>query len=359
MDAIVKKKENVCNPMDLMNTIGRELQEIFELSSIKDGETRLGIKDLASKERLNDRQIDKVCEILGRGDEMKDFIKSFQDNYELQKAKAKESYAQSKKNFTKLKKVLPLLRNEFNDGIDRLDDIIDYFGVDTEEEIFEEAESVAALFRQQNNVKVDPVNLKAWLRRGELDYEKINLPEYDETRFADWIDGRDWEAHLDDEDYFKALPQKLSVYGVALVLVPYLPNTVYGAVRWKDGHPLIQISDRNQDLATCWFTLFHEFGHVLKHRNEDIFEGALNEPKSTKDKREREANKFANSYLFKGDDLRKEVFENVREGEFMTASDMAEKYKVNIIFVAYWFIKAQYQPTFQKRVHIDFVSLYQ
>ena len=29
---------------------------------------------------------------------MKDFIKSFQDNYELQKAKAKESYAQSKKN---------------------------------------------------------------------------------------------------------------------------------------------------------------------------------------------------------------------------------------------------------------------
>ena len=57
MDAIVKKKENVCNPMDLMNTIGRELQEIFELSSIKDGETRLGIKDLASKERLNDRQV--------------------------------------------------------------------------------------------------------------------------------------------------------------------------------------------------------------------------------------------------------------------------------------------------------------
>ena len=256
MDAIVKKKKNVCNPMDLMNTIGRELQEIFELSSIKDGESRLGIKDLASKERLNKKQIDKVCEILGRGDEMKDFIRSFQDNYELQKAKAKESYAQSKKNFTKLKMVLPLLRNEFNDGNDRLDDIIDYFGVDSEEEIFEEAESVAALFRQQNNVKVDPVNLKAWLRRGELDYEKIILPEYDETKFAGWIEGRDWEAHLDDEDYFKALPQKLSVYGVALVLVPYLPNTVYGAVRWKDGHPLIQISDRNQDLATCWFTLF-------------------------------------------------------------------------------------------------------
>ena len=138
MDAVVKKKENVCNPMDLMNTIGRELQEIFELSSIKDGESRLGIKDLASKERLNEKQIDKVCEILGRGDEMKDFIRSFQDNYELQKAKAKESYAQSKKNFTKLKMVLPLLRNEFNDGNDRLDDIIDYFGVDSEEEIFEE-----------------------------------------------------------------------------------------------------------------------------------------------------------------------------------------------------------------------------
>lgn len=359
MDAIVKKKENVSNPMDLMNTIGSELLEIFELSGIRDGESRMGIKDLASKERLNAKQIDKVCKILGRGDEMKDFIRSFQENYGLQKARARVSYAQSKKNFTKLKTVLPLLRNEFNDGIDRLDDIIDYFGVESEEEIFEEAESVAALFRQQNNVKVDPVNLKAWLRRGELDYKKINLPEYDATRFSAWIDGRDWESHLEDEDYFKALPQKLSVYGVALVLVPYLPNTVYGAVRWKDGRPLIQISDRNQDLATCWFTLFHEFGHVLMHKDEDIFEGALNEPKSKINKREKEANKFANSYLFKGDDLRKEVFENARGGEFMTASDMAEKHKVNIIFVAYWFIKAQYQPTFQKRVHIDFVSLYQ
>ncbi len=359
MDTIVKKKENVCNPMELMNTIGRELQEIFELSSIKDGETRLGIKDLAAKERLSDRQIDKVCKILERGDEMRDFIKSFQDNYERQKVKAKESYSQSKKNFTRLKKIIPLLRNEFNDGNDRLDDIIDFFGVSSEEEIFEEAESVAALFRQQNNVSVDPVNLKAWLRRGELDYEKVNLPEYNEKGFTEWIEEREWASFIDDENYFKTLPEKLSVYGVALVLVPYLANTVYGAVRWKDGHPLIQISDRNQDLATCWFTLFHEFGHVLKHRNEDIFEGALNEPKSKKDKREREANKFANNYLFNGDDLRKDVFEKARGGDLMTASDMAEKYKVNIIFVAYWFIKAQYQPTFQKRVHIDFVSLYQ
>lgn len=358
MDAIVKKKENVCNPMELMNTIGRELQVIFELSSIKDGEARLGIKDLASKEKLSEKQIDKVCEILNRGDEMREFIRSFQTNYAEQKAKAKESYKQSKKNFTKLKKILPLLRNEFNDGNDRLDDIIDYFGVDSEEEIFKEAESVAALFRQQNNVKVDPVNLKAWLRRGELDYERLNLPEYDEEKFKKWIDSKEWVSFLDDENYFKSLHQKLSVFGIALVLVPYLQNTVYGAVRWKDGHPLIQISDRNQDLATCWFTLFHEFGHVLMHRNEEIFEGTLNEPKSKKDKREREANKFANNYLFNGDNLRKEVFNIARVGGVMTASALAEKYKVNLILVAYWLIKAQYQPTFQKRVHIDFVSMY-
>ena len=152
---------------------------------------------------------------------------------------------------------------KFNDGNDRLDDIIDYFGVNSEEEIFKEAETVAALFREQNNVKVDPVNLKAWLRRGDLDYERFNLPEYDEKAFADWIEAREWASFLGDESYFKSLPEKLSVFGVALVLVPYLKNTVYGAVRWKDGHPLIQISDRNQDLATCWFTLFHEFGHVI------------------------------------------------------------------------------------------------
>ena len=359
MMQFTKHKENVANPLLMLNTIGEEVCCLFSNYGYENAEVLLKIPNLAKKERLSQIQIRKICAMLNGGDSMYAFLDTFQNNYLQEKQKGLISYKQSKKNFTRLKMVLPLLRNEYNDGLDRLDDILDYFNVLSEQDIFVAAEKTAALFRQQNNVDVDPVNLKAWLRRGELDFERMNLPEYDKEELSRWIDSRQWEAYLEDESYLKSLPNILSRFGVALVLVPFLPKTVYGAVRWFDGHPLIQISDRGQDLATCWFTLFHEFGHILLHEKADIFEGSMNDSKVSKIQREREANKFANHYLFNGDDLRKEIFASVQKGECIVPSSLAKKYNVNLIFVAYWLIKAQYQPTFQKRIHIDFTSVYQ
>lgn len=352
-------KVDVLNPLSMFNTVGKELEEIFLSRGVTDASLRMGIKDLAGKEKLTDKQIEKAKDLLEMDDEFCKYLHKFQEDYQLEKEKCKASYKEAKKNFTRLKDILPLLRNEFNDGMDRLEDILDFFDADSEKEVFQSSETIAALFRQQNNVEVDPINLKAWLRRAELDYQQMVLPLYDENAFKQWIDSKEWENHIEDVDYFMGLPEKLAKFGVALIFVPFLKKTVYGAVRWKDGRPLIEISDRNQDLATCWFTLFHEFGHVIKHKNEDILEGELNESKSKKVKRETEANKFANHYLFHGDDLRKEVFACKREGKAPMASYLSEKYGVNILLSAYWLLKAQLNSTFQKRKHIDFTSRYQ
>lgn len=353
-------KEDVLNSLSMFNTVGQELENIFNAHGIdkKQAAKLMECEDLPSKEKLTDKQRTKACEILGKGDELKMFLKNFQEDYLEEKAKCLASYKNSKKSFNKLKNIIPLLRDEFTRGIDKLDDILDYFDVDSEEEIFAESEKTAALFRQQNSVPVDPINLKAWLRRGELDFQKMEVGNYDESGFQAWIDSKEWEQYLNSVDYFMQLPQILARYGVVISLVPFLDHTVYGAVRWFDEKPLIQISDRNQDLATCWFTLFHEFGHVIMHRNESILEGQMNETKSCASKRETEANKFANHYLFNGDDLRKEVFCNKRTGRCMTASQLAIKYGVNPIFTSYWLRKAQYNANFQKRVHIDFLSAY-
>lgn len=348
-------KVGVRNPLSMFNTVGQELMDIFTAHNIDDAEKRMSIKRLSEKERLTPKQIDKACEILGMGDELRNFLIGFQEEYSLDKAKCMAQHKKSKKNFTKLRGILPLLKNEFNDGVDRLDDILDYFDVDSEDEIFSESEEVAVLFRQQNNVDVDPIGLKAWLRRGELDFQKMDLPEYNKEGFMQWIEKREWEANLENTEYFLQLPQVLSVFGIGLVYVPSLPKTVYGAVRWFDNRPLVEISDRNQDLATCWFTLFHEFGHVIKHEHENIFEGEINESKAKKSRRETEANKFANHYLFNGDDLRKEIFANKRSGICMDSYELADRYNVNRLLVCYWLLKAQYMPTFQKRIHIDFI----
>jgi len=260
------EKIPVLNPLTLRNNVGEELADIFEARSIENFERLIGIDDLKSKERLPNKVFKKASEILNAPD-LIEYLADFQKEYLEEKSRYMSNYDQAKKAYTKLKKVLPLLRNEFTEGYDVLDDILDFFGVDSENEIFETSEKQAALFRTQNKMEVDSINLHAWLRRGELDFNALNLPDYDEKGLVDWISSKEWMSHIEDVDYFKSLPAIFSRFGVGLVFVPSLPKTVYGAIRWFNGEPLIQISDRGHDLISCWFTLFHELGHVIKHKN--------------------------------------------------------------------------------------------
>ena len=350
-------KVDVCNPLELLNTVGQEVENVFIVPG-KDAAGFMPVTELRVKTKFSEKEISEICDFLETDDDFAVFIRLYQADYAIEKAKAAASYKKSKKAFNKLKGILPLLRNEFNNGYDRLDDILDYFDVNSEEEVFNMSDNLATLFRRQNNVEVDPVNLYAWLRRGELDFYRLNLSEYNYAALQKWVEYGNWKLHLDDSDYFYSLPEILRLFGVALILVPYLPKTVYGCVRWLDGKPLIQISDRNRDLATCWVTLFHELGHVLLHRNEDILEGQLNDTTIAVSRIEREANKFANHYLFNGDSLRKAVFDRKRTGRPMNADALSAEFSVHPIFTAYWLLKAQYQPSFQRRIPIDFLSRY-
>jgi Zn-dependent peptidase ImmA (M78 family) len=125
------------------------------------------------------------------------------------------------------------------------------------------------------------------------------------------------------------------------VYTPYLDKTVHGAVRWFDNKPLIQISDKGKCLATIWYTLFHEIGHVLLHENDEIFEGNMDLPKAQIDKKEKEANSFAYEYLFNGDNLRKFIFmQRNKYVEETFISTTSSKFSTPKIFVAYWMKKA-------------------
>lgn len=347
------KKVEVLNPLTLRNTVGGELADIFEAHGINGYENMIKVKHLKSKEQLSDKIIKRSADILG-APHLIQYLTGFQKEYMEEKARHKDSYDKAKLAYRKLKKINPMLRNEFTNGYDRLDDILDFFGVDSEDEIFESLEKHTALFREQNNVNVTPINLHAWLRRGELDFNKLDLSDYSEQELMDWVDSRDWERHIEDVDYFKSLPETFSSFGVGLVFVHSLPNTVYGAVRWIKGKPLVQISDRDHNLASCWFTLFHELGHVIKHKNEETCEVEINITKAIQNQQEREANKFANEYLFNGDNLRKEIFRRKKEGEPMNANILSEEFGVSRLFTSYWLLKAQYEPKKQRRISIEF-----
>jgi Zn-dependent peptidase ImmA (M78 family) len=60
--------------------------------------------------------------------------------------------------------------------------------------------------------------------------------------------------------------------GVALVFVPALPRLgIYGATRWLNDKPVIQLSLYLKTNDHLWFTIFHEACHIIRHGRRNIF----------------------------------------------------------------------------------------
>lgn len=339
-----QEKPNVSDPMAVHNTVGQELMELCRANGVD--YTDFG-EGLAGRERLTGRMLGMVRERLGG--EAAEYLVRFERAYKAEKAASRATYRREQRAFAGMREVLPLLGRQYSTGADRLDDLLDFFGCDRVEDV------CCDMARYRRGKAVEPINLAGWLRRGELEFRKMDLCTYDEGAMMAWAESGAWGAHLGDVAYFKALPEEFRRFGVGLVYVPALPKTVYGAIRWYDGRPLIELSDREHDLASCWFTLFHEMGHAVKHRGADICDVEINV--STCERQEREANKFANGFLFGGDDLRKSVFQRKRRGEEMEAEGMAKEFGVEPMMAAYWLRKAQYRPWAQAKVSIQFADL--
>lgn len=351
-------KPEVLNLLTKRNTVGGELADIFEANGIEGYEAALGVSDLRSRERLPKSLIARADRLLGGKEGLQEYLTEFQEKYLADKPAYMDSYRKAKRHYTMLKKALPMLKGEFNAGYDVLDDILDFFDAESEEEVINRSIDQAALFRRQNGVEPDCINLSAWLRRGEIEFRKLHLPDYDEQALLDWINSMEWLSKVADADYFKSLPGLFRDFGIGLVYVPFLPKTVYGAVRWYGGKPLVEISDKEKDLATCWYTLFHELGHVVLHRNTNIYEAETLDPRRKGSAMECQANAFAGRWLFNGDRLRMAVFDRIRNNRSMTASGLSEEFAVHPVFTSYWLRKAQYNPAVQQHIPIDFLEGY-
>ncbi|WP_140384424.1 ImmA/IrrE family metallo-endopeptidase, partial [Elizabethkingia miricola] len=195
-----------------------------------------------------------------------------------------------------------------------------------------------------SNFKPDNFNLYSWLKKGERDFKKANLSLYHKNKLLQWLDNKEWKTEINNPNYFLNLPNIFRDFGVALIYTPYLTKTVYGCVRWFDNVPVVQISDKGKDLAMAWYVLFHELGHVIKHENDEIFEGNIEELSQAKiNKKEKEANAFAYDYLFDGDSLRKFIF--TRRGQSINGDDFidlcSKKYNVDPILIVFWAQKAR------------------
>lgn len=336
------KKEEVFNPIDLFNTVGEELKALLDLhqKSENDFLAHMEWTEINSKKKIAKKdlvQIEKWFGIEG----FSEYLSNFQEDYKQKEIESIKTYKQYKALFNKFKHLIHLVAPNFNEGIDLFSDFADFVGVEDEKDIINNIEMQAALYKISGGT-VNSLNLFVWRRRGEELFKAMTLPNYNKESLLNWLNEGSWKNHLTDISYFKNLPRILSSFGVGLILEPFIPKTVYGLVDWIDNKPLIQISDREKSLAVCWYTLFHEIGHVILHENHQIFEENF---EKTKKKEitisEYEANQFASKYLFGGDSLRKVIFQyKPRFGNENEIENYARQFKTHPMFVSYWLAKA-------------------
>ena len=178
-----------------------------------------------------------------------------------------------------------------------------FFGVASPEEWRAHYGGMQVAFRRSRAEQSDVGAISAWLRLGEQQAEKLDVPKYDRVRFEKTlrsIRGLTTEA---PEVFEPQMRKHLHDAGVLFVLVPAIPRAhVSGVARWLGPtRPLIQLSLYGKSNDKFWFSFFHEAAHILLHAGskEDRKSVFLDDPNAahTDDPREHEANEWAGNWL--------------------------------------------------------------
>ena len=327
----------------LLSPPGDTLQEHLDFIGMKQNELaeRMG----RPKEKINDiikgresittetaYQLEKVLDIpasfwMNRENEYR------QELYEIEQQEALEEQREWAARFPlrDLKKMgfLPDIRSSAK----LIEPLLKFFGIASPEEwkrIYVD-EEVSVAFRVSLAHTQNPEALSAWLRIGELEAKKMELPSFDKKRFRASLETVKELAHEMPDGFEKQLKEICAEAGVALVYTENLPKApISGATRWHQNVPIIQLSGRYKTDDHFWFTFFHEAGHILLHGKKDIFledlEGAENERE-----KEEEANNFAAKWLLTEKELQEIL--DVGNADYDDIRAFADKFRTPIGYI--------------------------
>ena len=134
---------------------------------------------------------------------------------------------------------------------------------------------VPALLRKtrtgRTNAKSDPSALQAWCAAVQIIAEKQTLPSR-VAKKPTVADGRKLAKLSAQGDGLHRVRGELGKMGVALVILDHLPGTFLdGAAmrRQSDEAPVIALTRRHDRIDNFWFTLLHEYMHVVLHLSSD------------------------------------------------------------------------------------------
>jgi HTH-type transcriptional regulator / antitoxin HigA len=179
---------------------------------------------------------------------------------------------------------------EARDSIDRVQHLLGFFRVASLSKL-----AATAAWRKSASLTAEEYALAAWLRKGELEAQEIELEEFDADALLAALPTVRHFTLEPPAQFSPKLKRMLASLGVALVFVPHLKNSgAHGAARWIGRKALVQLSVRFTWADVFWFTLFHELSHFLLHGRKGVFINFLSDQEN---KYEREADAHAGDIL--------------------------------------------------------------
>ncbi len=141
-------------------------------------------------------------------------------------------------------------------------------------------------------------SITAWLRKGEIEAGKLELPAYSSKRLKAALPGLKKIMARGDQNFYSELNRLCAHAGVCILLVPNLPGApIHGSSRWLKGIPVIQLSVRYKKYDRFWFTLFHEIAHIILHGSTYV-SLEIDQYDANDQLREKEADDWAAKQLF-------------------------------------------------------------
>jgi HTH-type transcriptional regulator/antitoxin HigA len=195
--------------------------------------------------------------------------------------------------------------------VQQLLEVLNFFGVASPHELQSFWDRREVNFRMSPSLKTDRWIALAWLRKGEIEANKIRCSPFDQKTFRNAL------AHIrsltieEPEVFQPKMVDLCAMSGVALIFIAEIPRVrVSGAARWlASSKAMIQLNLRYKTEDHLWFTFFHDAGHILRHDKRLTFIEQLHERKSSREQgqnsMEDEANRFAANFLIPSADYQK------------------------------------------------------
>ena len=156
--------------------------------------------------------------------------------------------------------------------------MLSFFGVGSIKAWSMKYELANVVYRHSRSFKSDQAALATWLRLGELEAERQECVDYNETRFKRSLQEIRGLTRSPIEDALRQARHLCNESGVALALVKPLPKTALSDAAWwlSSKKSVIQLSARHKMDDHLWFSLFHEAAHLLLHSKKTIFTDSRN-----------------------------------------------------------------------------------